>query len=615
MSVLQQSSKAQDRELGVWFQNIKLGYIKLPRFQRYEAWDKGRISSFLNTIINNLPVGVTLSLEVDPGKEQFLSRYISTAEPESPERNTVNQHLLDGQQRLTALWRSMHNNYEWQTYFIQVQNLGKANDLASVEMEVFCQSRWKNKANKRMPAWADNERLCFERNLFPIHLLQPGDTMAIVDDWIFKATNHLHPSEQEENAYRKLEEYNKLKEKIKSIITAVRERVAHFNLPYLSLPASTKKDVALQVFINMNTNSKPLALYDIIVAEVEEVAGKSLHDLEEDLVEKCPKANRFGEIRNLILATSALLQDKLPNNRGMIEMNKRVLLDNWPKLEIGIERMAELLDSQAVFDASRLPTNAVLAVISALYDVIPETGDYKAKAERLLRSYLWTAFLTDRYDNSASTRAYADFKALKVILSNEQFTDADFLEVPIFKRDEFPIVTVDEMLSEGWPKAVGIIPRGILAVTNFFGAEDFADGQTINSEHIKTREYHHLFPDALLKEAAIDSYLALNCALITWKTNRVIGRKNPLEYLRERIDWSSENEVRRRLKTHLIPWEVLASATYSDFESTSTKEKIRDDFKKFLSARASLVQIAVNKLVTGEKPSLDEIWRNYEGQE
>ena len=99
MSIMQQSSKAQDRSLGVWFQNIQLGMIKLPRFQRFEAWDRSRVISFLNTIISNLPVGVTLALEV-AGEEKFESRYITTSDPDK--EGTVTQHLLDGQQRLTA---------------------------------------------------------------------------------------------------------------------------------------------------------------------------------------------------------------------------------------------------------------------------------------------------------------------------------------------------------------------------------------------------------------------------------------------------------------------------------------------------------------------------------
>ena len=49
--------------------------------------------------------------------------------------------------------------------------------------------------------------------------------------------------------------------------------MANYNLPYLSLPSQTDKSVALNVFVNMNTNSKPLSTYDIIVAEVENVMG------------------------------------------------------------------------------------------------------------------------------------------------------------------------------------------------------------------------------------------------------------------------------------------------------------------------------------------------------
>ena len=104
----------------------------------------------------------------------------------------------------------------------------------------------------------------------------------------------------------------------------------------------------------MNTNSKPLSLYDIIVAEVENVAGQSLHALEEGLKGKCPKAARYGNVSDLILSTSALLQDKLPDARGMVEMDKKQLLENWPKLERGLERMASLLEGQGVFDEARL---------------------------------------------------------------------------------------------------------------------------------------------------------------------------------------------------------------------------------------------------------------------
>lgn len=167
MGIMQQSSKAQDRTLGVWFQNIQQGMIKLPRFQRFEAWDRGRNASFLNNIINNLPVGVTLALEV-AGFEKFESRYITTSDPESP--STVTQHLLDGQQRLTALWRSMHNNYEWETFFVYLPQFDREGSEPGLEVEIRCTPRWINKNQLRMPHWVEEPAQCFKRGLLPASL-------------------------------------------------------------------------------------------------------------------------------------------------------------------------------------------------------------------------------------------------------------------------------------------------------------------------------------------------------------------------------------------------------------------------------------------------------------
>lgn len=608
MSIMNQSSKAQDRTLGVWFQDIQQGRIKLPRFQRFEAWDRGRISSFLNTIINNLPVGVTLALDV-AGVEKFESRYSVTAAPNSI--GTVTQHLLDGQQRLTAFWRSVHNNYEWETFFVYLPQLDRAEGKPGTDVEIRCIPRWANKHGLRMPLWVDAPAKCLERGLLPVSLLRPEDITHEVDDWLREATEPLKPLPTEINAFAKLEEFNETKEPIKKEVTILRERFKFFNLPYLSLPAETSKDVALQVFINMNTNSKPLSLYDIIVAEVESVAEKSLHALEAGLIDTCPNAIRFGNMSDLILSTSALLQEKVPNTRGMIEMDKKLLLANWPKLESGLKRMASFLDGQCVYDETRLPTNAVLAVIAAAYELIPDHGDFLAKAEKLLRCYMWSAFFTNRYENAAPTRAFADFKAIKVILQNPLFTDEDLTMVPILNRVDFPLADVDSLMVAGWPKAAGIQARAILAVTTYLGALDFADHNVATYESIQKREYHHVFPDALLSEVEIPSYLALNCALITWKTNGIIGRKDPLEYLEERAQWADEAVIGERLKSHLISFDLLKKAHYPNLQGAALKLKLGQDFREFLRDRAELVVIAMASLTADNSPTLETIWSSH----
>lgn len=608
------SSSAQDRQVSIWFQKISNGEIKLPRFQRHQAWDNNRITSLLDTVTKNLPLGVTLLLEVD--KEQFVSRYLVSA-PETGGR--VTEHLLDGQQRLTALWRALHNNYEGVSYFLYLNEYNKADVISedSSEQQVWCRSRWKNKNGNRMPLWADIPKECLNRGLVPMHLLRPDDIAAEIDQWVDDALAGAKPDAQEENYEKLLMAWMTTKSNLKNTIRDFRETIAHFNLPYLALPSQTTKETALQVFINMNTNSKPLSQYDIIRAEIEGVKDVSLDDYQEELNQKYPNIHHYFELPFLILATSALMQDKLPNQRGMWDMSKDKMVDDWEEMAKGLSKMTVFMEGQGIYDQARLPTNAVLAVIAALYTHVPENLDARGSFEILLKKYLWSSFFTDRYENAAASRAFADFIALKHIVkkdvkeNGEPWSEKD---VAVLDRTQSPLATEDELIRITWPKRENIRGRGILAVFSHLGAYDFADGAQLSRQHLLEgrRHYHHVFPDALLKEAEVESFLALNCALITDKTNLNISNKDPFDYLKERYHWVSEDIVDARLKSHLIPINELKSGGYSGLSDEDKKEKIAVDFKQFLEKRAKYVAQAVSILTQGREINATEIINNVD---
>jgi hypothetical protein len=322
-------------------------------------------------------------LEVD--EEKFISRYLETA-PQTGVK--VNEHLLDGQQRLTSLWRSMHNNYENETFFIYIPEFDNEDDgINNEHMMTYCQGRWYKK-NKKYPLWADSPSACFKKGLIPMNLLKPTDIRSEIDNWINEAVANLEPKDNEDLDFiDKYKKFNEAKNKLDKTITKLREIINHYNLPFLALPSNTPKDIALRVFINMNTNTKPLSLYDVIVAEIESVKGVSLHDLQNTLNEKHPKIAGYFKLEQLILATSALLQDKTPNNSGMLEMSKELMVENWNYLEDGLNKMTDFLANEGVYSRQILPTNAVLAVIAALYKYIPESLDDRGKAEILLKKY------------------------------------------------------------------------------------------------------------------------------------------------------------------------------------------------------------------------------------
>ena len=558
------SINAQNRTLPDWFTRIRTGQTVLPRFQRFETWSHSTITQMFNTILQDLPVGAVLVLEI--GNEQpFISRPIKGA-PETGER--ITEHLLDGQQRLTGLWRGLNNNYEDRTYFLNLLPDGEKDEETGTPYYVYSIARWKfNRDTNLRPFWADKPKDQWERRVIPLNLCKPDIDRAKK----FRAWAKQAIQDQDE------------RDEITDQMSDIWEKFVVFNLPYLSLPVSTKKDTALDVFIKMNSSAAPLSTYDIVVAQVEAGMGKSLHDLVADTRNICPTISEYYAPEDLTLYASALLQARPPTNSTYMNKDFGVkLLDNWDLLLRGITRTATFLDNERVFDSARLPTDVVIPVLVALWAIAPEGGDAEGQARTTLRKYLWSAFFSNRYERSTNTRALVDFNELKPLVTNSGTSNPS-----IFNDVQHPLPRSQELIAAGWPKKKDRVARAILALALKKGGLDLADGSMADRSNLAKREYHHLFPITHLRDLNFsddDIYRSLNCSLVTWRTNRTISSKEPERYLAERRDGTTlgEDEVRGRLTSHLIPYD----------------EMVNGDYNAFLNARATLIEQAMNELCT-----------------
>ncbi len=562
--------EARNRTLPDWFNRVRTGQIRLPRFQRMEAWSHREITDLLEAVLQGLPVGSLLTLEVGDDVP-FVSRPLHTA-PETQER--VTELLLDGQQRLTALWRALHNNYEDRTYYVKI-SLQEPN----AEPEIVSVGRW-YRNERRYPLWADDPVECWYRNLAPIHLLRPDSTAeAEADAWIRKALSFPEDREPDNHQIRL---YYELRDRLNRL----RQRIAQFNLPFLSLPRGTPREVALNVFIKLNTNTVRLTVFDILVAQMEEATGESLHDLVASLRSKAPALESYGAPGDLVLGAMALLQDRPPNQSGYLALDPKRMLEDWPLIEKGARDAVKFLEEEYCFDRERLPTEVVLPPLIALWALVPNDPDSLGNARILFRKYIWRAFFTNRYERAAATASLQDFRALRDVIRK----GAPESTIPCFNEEDHPLPHVEEIKQAGWPKKRDRLARAVLLVSLYRGAHDIADGTPVSREHLKQREYHHLFPISYLREKGHDDneiYRALNCALISYKTNRKMAAKEPVAYLRERTEANllGEEEIRRRLETHMVNFDDL----------------VQGDYGKFLNNRAYLIEKAVKELCSGKK--------------
>ena len=595
-------SEAQNRMVNDWLIRVGSGQLRLPSFQRGVAWDSNRVVSLLQTIIEDLPLGVALVLEVGD-QEQFISRPLASV-PEQP--TTVTEHLLDGQQRLTALYRALHDNDPKATYFVHFPELDIDPKNDDEEVNVRKEPRWKNSEGTVFPIWTKSPSECLKRGLIPVRLLNP--MFDGVDDWVESATVGLEPDDELDDLveYRHALKYaTSRRTQIRKLIAGKREILKHFNLPYLRLPATTSKHTALGVFVKMNTNAKPLKAHDIVVAELEGATGILLKDLEEELNQKLPKLGRYTSLETAVLQTSALLQGKIPSQRGFFEMDYSVFAENWERMEKGLDRAVQLLESIHILDSERLPSVVPLPVVAALLASEPDLGDQRAISDRLMRRYVWRAFFTSRYESAAASRAFVDYKGLRDVLDG--FSKEH--DVPILNEDQYPLPTRKDLMNAGWPKRKSSLARAILAASAYFGARDFADDTQLTAENIQNREYHHVFPDKLLKDAGIESMRALNCVLITWKTNRTIGRLDPISYLEDRAQRAPDAaDIEQRLETHLTPYLALKNAgPYLAQSSEDLRSAVEPDFSAFLVARAEIVGRFMEHVCRGEQPRLHDV--------
>lgn len=573
--------EARDRSIDTWFNRIRSGQLRLPRFQRHEAWDYENVAGILDSILRDLPIGSTLILEIGQ-KEPFVTRPLAGA-PAPVERCT--EHLLDGQQRLTAVWKSLHDLYDDVTLFVQL-NAPTPDAEGSTPSRITRVKRWVHKDGRRFPVWADDPVQVYERGLAPASLIQPSDISAKRQTWCDQAVNgDLKASRDLENSLRDLQ-----------------EKMKRFNLPMLVLGVDTTPGTALEVFVKMNTSAVPLSPFDIVVAQFEARTGKSMHALMVDLREKCTALPSYGSAEQIVLQTAALRADKSPSQASYFQLDLSDVDATWDEITSGVQWAVQILEEECIFDDQRLPTITVIPVLAALHKAMPKKLDEHGNARAIIRAYLWRAFFTSRYENASSTRALQDFRSIRDCLLGKVTRSS----IPIFNEMDYPLPSLEELCQAGWPKRKETLARAILACSIKSGAFDIADGNQASRQRLESREYHHLFPDHILREEAglsdRESSRALNCILITMSTNRNISAKDPLKYLGERIDRAQlgEDVVSDRLRSHIVPYKELKVGGYSDLPALERSKKIRSDYDAFIKKRAELVHGALTALTMGK---------------
>lgn len=568
--------QAFNRNLEDWFDKIRSGQLRLPRFQRNEVWERGNIVALLDSVIRDLPVGSVLIMEMGD-TEAFVSRPLEGA-PIPAE--TCTEHLLDGQQRLTALWKAFHGLYEDSVFLLDMKSVTASEIEGS--SHVVCVSRWPTADGVWLPRWVDDPASVHARGLVPVSLLMPAENSANRQAWCDAAVgNDLRASRLLDNAIRELQ-----------------DGVRRFNLPMLVLEAGTSRQTALDVFVRVNTRNEPLTVMDLVVAQLEARTGISFAELIDKLEATYPVMRKYGEVEQYALQAALLRSDKPPSQSYMLDLDMVQLAENWDSIAAGMKWAIEFLETENVYGEDWLPTVVVVPILAAIHHFLPDDAKSREQAETILREFVWRAFMSGRYEYSSTSKAHRDFRVLRESIEG----NIERPRTQVFDQIACPLVTPGEIVRAGSPKRRETLARAIMLLTLKSGV-NLEDGSRINRDNIEQWDFQTIIPETIsskigrpLKGAgsnAVNYILATDFKKSKKSDSQFIPLAAYLDETRPELKLFEE-----RIISHLIPLPELKDLIAISRESKIDDNKWSRAYSSFLEKRADLVHQQMVKVLS-----------------
>ncbi|GAB3653150.1 hypothetical protein GCM10028833_25900 [Glycomyces tarimensis] len=509
---------------------ISTGAVKLPEVQRGYVWKPTQVATFIDSLYRGYPIGSLLFWRADIAP---LTREADI--DAAPAENSAPLYLLDGQQRLTSLHRVFNDHRSAQIVF-------------NVETERF--------QNQSASTVADARWL-------KVHDIVAGKLDA------FELTMSL--------AERLTELGQSVIHERLSRLAKIKERTVH-----LEILGDFEYEEVSEIFIRINSG-RPLKRMDLALATLSARRPGTLSQLEEEAAYWTERGWADLDLPFLARAlTAAVLGRGLTpaSNKQLLSKTDEELDAGWETVRRGLRHLVPLLkENLGVTHSSLLKS---LVVLLPLVVLLGERSDEPMEAEAANSVLYWflAATLRNRYSGSTDTKLGQDIPDARRPDGINRLLDR--LELP---RGRLVVTPKDlEDRTTGSPYFM----LSFLAAKSQ-GAHDWWSGAAVSvaAEGGHKLEYHHVFPQALLRRS--DSGYSrteindlANLVFIAGRANRSISAKRPVDYLPALKLPESE------LLAHSIP------ADRSLWEVT--------EYRAFLARRREMLADAMNAILDRLRP-------------
>jgi len=513
------------------------GLFAIPEIQREFVWDSKRSSSLLDSIYRRFPIGSLIIWETNSDKQHFLRQVQEILPPHKSENKKI-WFLIDGQQRLSVLYRAKYG------HIIRNSN-GRELDFCKLFFSI--DSRFE-------------KRFSFSHRPSPKTQVSVADILS--DTWRTKL--RFLPAWKFSQAAK------------------CRMLINKYEVPVIKVHTNNLDDVR-ETFLRINSGGLRISEADRAFTRASRL---NLRRLITELRQGLPHGFNFigPQIIQSAMALiygkkelgSAAVESAISDiERNEIEGGKvsRTFARKWTEISKCIQKSVDYLHNDlGVFNYSFLPSDNMISLLSYFY-YANNGAQPNSKQRREIRKWFWATAVGRRYVGRGYYQNIPkDLDFFKRLGKNRtgRFSYMDLVHRDDVRRTEYS-------RSGGLTTAFFLMlarrrPR-YLETGNYIPIDDTA---ALGNR----KDKHHIFPRALLARndfSAKEANSLCNICYLVAEENESIGSNKPLGYLSK---FKRKKHFPGVMKSHMIPHRS---------DSGLWIKNVKRAYKIFLNQRLQLV--------------------------
>ena len=570
--------KTNDISIVKLLENIHTGKIQLPDFQRSWVWDDIKIRKLIAGVTNSYPIGAFTFLSYGNPQVKFKYRTLEGA----PNCNfDPEEMILDGQQRLTAIYLAMYSSQPVKTktdlgkdievfYYLDIEkaldlNCDRFDAVISVPKSKIITQEFRRKIVLDLST-REKE---FQNKMFPLNIIFDS---AKTLEW---QTSYFEYHKANVEVIREYMNFQS------NLITKLQQ----YQVPVISMEKETPLEAVCQVFENVNTSGVSLTVFELVTASF----AMNKFDLRNDWEQRREKFFYDG-ILSIVASTDFLAACTLLSSykrggavsgtrKDILKLKLESYQDNAESLTKGFIESKNFLNDEGIFDLNCLPYSSQLIPLAVICALLYENNSlHIPEVREKLRQWYWCGVFGELYGGVSEGRYSNEIKGVMKWI-NDSWMPSNVVQTSYFMP--MRLIKLQNRNSAAYKGFIALILKN--HCRDFISDKEI-DFKTYSEEKI---EIHHIFPQKYCERMNYEKSKwnsILNKTPISAITNRKIGSNAPSKYIKKILNDNPDVNLEGSLASHWVEYEDLRT----------------DNFDGFIAHRATYLLNAVEK-VMGKK--------------